>query len=346
MRVEIDLSKIKRNLGRIAERTGKELIPMLKADAYGHGALRVASAIGAPYYGVATEEEGIPLRELSKEVLVTAPSLFSVPLLRRFDMIPLIGSFELARLAAEGRLKRCHIKVNSGMNRLGFSGEKECYAAAALLTAAGVRIEGIATHYKEDDKRNLLSQNRAFDGCVFAVRQGAAAKGGENKIFTHVTASGASLAGKYDFLRVGLAAYGYSSSAFTAALALEPAMRVTTEIIKVKELRAGETLGYAGIYRASRPLKAYTFLGGYGDGIARAEVGRRVLTAGGRGRIVAVCMDSSEMIADRIDLSVGARVIILSEGADAAYIAAHRKTIPYEVLLGYDVPRAERIYAE
>ena len=346
MRAEIDLGAIGRNLDRIAERTGKPLILMVKADAYGHGAIRVARAIRAPYYGVATEAEGVPLREMSEEVLVTAPSLFSLPLARRYDMIPLIGSFELARAAVKCGIKRCHIKVNSGMNRLGFSGEKECYEAAASLVSAGVRVEGVATHYKGDDDETVLTQNRRFDACVSAVRSGTAEKGQESEIVTHVTGSGALSADKYDFLRVGLAAYGYHSGYYTAGIALEPAMKVTSEIVAVKRISSGDSLGYEGAFRAMRPLRAYTVLGGYGDGIARCEVGRKVVAAGRRLRIAAVCMDSFEMISDRIDLSVGTRVIILSKGVDAAYIAAHRKTIPYEVLLGYNVPRAERIYVD
>ena len=91
MKVEIYLGAIGRNLDRVANVTGKPLILMCKADAYGHGAARVARATDAEYYGVATEAEGIPLRDLGKEVLVTAPSFTAMPLSRRYGMIPLIG---------------------------------------------------------------------------------------------------------------------------------------------------------------------------------------------------------------------------------------------------------------
>lgn len=340
------MGAIGRNLGQIGLQLKKPLILMVKADAYGHGALRVARAVRAEYYGVATEEEGIPLRELSKEVLVTAPSLSSVPLLRRYDMIPLIGDFEVARAAARASLKRCHIKVNSGMNRLGFTGEKECFKAAEFLLSAGVAIEGVATHYKEDSDKNVLSQNRAFDRAVRAIGLAVCEKGAGNRFVTHVTGSGALHGGNYDLFRVGLAAYGYHSGYYTAGIPLEPAMRVSSEIIKVKSIGRGDTLGYSGCFRAKAPRKAYTVLGGYGDGIARSEVGRRIIAAGRRQQIAAISMDSFEMISESVDLSVGDRVIILSKGVDAAYIAAHRHTIPYEVLLGYNVPRAEKVYVE
>ena len=321
------------------------MILMVKADAYGHSATRVARAVDAPYYGVATETEGIPLRDLGKEVLVTAPSVLGAPLVRRYDLIPLIGEETLLRAAIRAGVKRCHLAVNSGMNRLGFTGEKECYRAAAALCSAGVRVEGVATHYKGGTDEIVRAQNASFDLAVKAI--GAAlVQGGKGRFMTHVTGSSALHASGYDSLRVGLAAYGYHGEYSTAGLSLEKAMRVTSEVVKTKIVRAGETLGYAGAFRAERTYRAYTVLGGYGDGIARAEAGRKVLAAGRRLRVAAVSMDSFEMISESVDLSVGSRVIILSDALDASYVAAYRGTIPYEVLLGYDVPRAEKVYVE
>ena len=345
MKVEIDLGAIRRNLRRIAAKTSKPLALMVKADGYGHGALQVARAVEANWYGVATEEEGIPLRELEKQVLVTAPSCFGAPLLARYDMIPLIGEWELAKAAIACGVKRCHLAVNSGMNRLGFTGEKECYEAAALLTEGGVRVEGIATHYKGSDGEILRAQNEAFDRAVIAARKGAADKGAQGRTFTHVTGSGALYASGYDVLRVGLAAYGYHGE-YTAGIPLEKAMRVTSRVIKKKRIVRGDTLGYAGAFRATRSLYAYTVLGGYGDGVARVDAGRKVIAAGRRLKVAAVSMDSFEMISDRVDLPVGTRVIILSDAVDAEMVAAHRGTIPYEVLLGFNVPRAEKVYVD
>ena len=343
MLVEIDLGAIKRNIDRIGRKTGKPLILMVKADGYGHGALRVARAVPATCYGVATEREGIPLRELGKEVLVTAPSLSETMLVRRHDLIPFIGEWELLKQAAAFGVKRCHLKVDSGMNRLGFR-EKECYLAAKTLLLAGVRIEAIGTHYKGDVDEEVERQNDAFDRAVTAVRCAAAELGFSGEIPTHVTGSGALYAKRYDALRVGLAAYGYHAGYYTSGIPLEPAMKVSSEVLRAKTVKKGETLGYSGVFRADRQMKAYTVLGGYGDGIARSEVGRTVIAAGRRLRIAAVSMDSCEIVSDRVDLAVGTRVIILSKGVDAAAIASHRGTIPYEVLLGYDVPRAEKRY--
>lgn len=345
MKVEIDLGAIERNLDRLQKSTDKPLILMCKADAYGHGAAQVTRRVKAAYYGVATETEGIPIRDLGKEVLVTAPSLSLMALSARYDMIPLVGSFEAARLAAERKVRRCRIKVNSGMNRLGFTGEKQCYRAALFLARAGVTVEGADTHYKEDSDETVLRQNAAFRRSLSAIRAGLREAGQEGNFTTSVTGSGALFSSEFDYLRVGLAAYGYHTGYATAGLPLEPAMKVTTEIIKKKRIRAGESLGYASFgFVAPHPLWAYTVLGGYADGVARSEVGRKVLAAGRRLRIAAVSMDTFEMISDSIDLPVGQRVIILSKGVDAAYVARRRGTIPYEVLVGYNVPRAERTY--
>ena len=343
MKVEIDLGAIKRNLELIAKAADKPLIPMLKADAYGHGAAQVARAISAEYYGVATEEEGVPLREAGKQVLVTAPSFSSVGLCRRYDMIPLIGDIAVAQRAAALGVKRCHIKVNSGMNRLGFR-LAECYEAALFLARAGVEVQGAATHYKESSEQNVLCQNAAFRDAIRAIQTARLRAGQEGKFVTSVTGCGAPFSKEFDYLRVGLAAYGYPAGQATQGLPLRPAMRVTSEVIKTKTIEKGATLGYSGVFRAPKRLKAYTVLGGYGDGVARSEVGRKVLAAGRRLRIAAVSMDSFEMISDHVDLKVGQRVIILSKEADACYVAAVRGTIPYEVLLGYDVPRAKKVY--
>ena len=345
MVVRVDLGAINRNIERIARQTAKPVILMIKADAYGHGALRVARATDALYYGVATEAEGVPIRELGKEVLVTAPSVFTLPLARRYDMIPLIGEESLVQAAIRAGIKRCHLAVNSGMNRLGFKGEIACYRAAAALLRGGVAVEGIATHYKGGTDGIVTAQNLAFDRAVSAVRYALAERGIE-RLFTHVTGSGALFADRYDALRVGLAAYGYHDGYATAGIPLEKAMRVTSHVIAKKRIRAGDTLGYLGAFCATRPCLAYTVLGGYGDGVLRSEIGRKVIAAGRRLKIAAVSMDSFEMISESIDLTVGSRVIIVSDAVDAAYIAEHRGTIPYEVLLGYDVPRAERIYVD
>ena len=344
MRVEVSLGAIKANYEAIS-RLGKPVIPMIKADAYGHGAIRVARALKAECVGVATEDEGIPIRELGREVLVTAPSFMRAEILRSYDMIPMVGEEILARALVREKVPRCCLTVNSGMNRLGFTGEKECAEAAAFLLDHGVRIVGIATHYKGESAEIVLAQNAAFDRAVAAIR-GVAAERGVYPIPTNVTGSGAPYARSYDALRVGLPLYGYFSGEYGTEIRLRRAMEVSSIVLKSKSISAGETLGYAGVFRADRSLRAYTVLGGYADGVSRADVGGEVVAAGRRLEIAAVSMDSFEMISDRVDLRVGERVIILSEEVNAERIAAHRGTIPYEVLLGYDAPRSDRVYVD
>jgi len=325
--------------------TGKPLIFMCKANAYGHGLARVVSAVPAYGYGVATEEEGATVRTLTSSlILVTAPRISSIPLVAAHDLMPLVGEETYARaLVSSGRVKRCHLKVNSGMNRLGFSSAEACFQIASYLVEHGVTVMGVGTHYKSGDDACVQTQNLHFDKCVHAIRQALFLRGQSLVPITHVTSCGAKFASIYDVLRVGLAAYGYAGAGASPAK-LEKAMSVTSEILAVKGLKAGDTLGYGGIYAAEKDRTAYTVLGGYADGVARAEVGRNVWCKDAPCRIVAVCMDTFEMVSDGVDLRVGDRVIIMSEKVDADIVAASRGTIPYEVLLGYDTPRAERIY--
>ena len=342
MTVNVRVSRIRENLENMRLATGKPLIFMCKANAYGHGAAEIVRRVRAVGYGVATEREGAELRAYTDApIYVTVPRIREIPLAARFGLIPLVGDVEYGKaLVSRRELSACHIKVNSGMNRLGFSSPNECAALATALLDAGVRVEGVCTHYKDASEENILSQNACFDECVRAVRAVTASRGQERLPVTHVTYSGAKFAARYDMLRVGLAAYGYGEAS------LRPAMEVTSEIVKAKRLDRGDTLGYNGLYRADRPLAAYTVLGGYADGVDRREVGRIVLAGGGACRIAAVCMDSFEMVSDNLDLKVGDRVIILSDEISAEYVARVRGTIPYEVLVGYDTPRAERTYDE
>ena len=347
MIVTVHTSRIKKNLDAMRLAYGKPLIFMCKANAYGHGMCEVAPKVSVHAFGVATEEEGAALRSLvSEPILVTAPRISNLPLLARSRLIPIVGEENYLRAMIDSRcVKRCHIKVDSGMHRLGFSTPKECYAMAAHLAGHGVTVEGVCTHYKGASRDIILSQNARFDECVRAIRSALSLSGQEIVPLTHVTASGVRFASKYDALRVGLAAYGYENEQ-TPDNPMHMAMKVSSEILRVKRLNYAETLGYDGVFTADRPVTACTVLGGYADGIDRRDAGGEVIVNGKRARIAAVCMDTFELVSDAVDLSVGDRVIILSEEVNARRIAERRRTIPYEVLVGFDTPRARRIYDE
>ncbi len=339
MKIEVDLNAIKRNLYSLRLALGKPLVFMCKADAYGHGISRVVRAVEADAYGVATEEEGVIVRSITRApIFVTAPRKVNARTIRRFDLIPMIGELSVAEAAIAANVKRCHIKVNSGMNRLGFSTPEECAAIAEKLLSGGVSIEGICTHYKSVDPKVRVKQDRVFDRCVDAVRERIRAFGLTPRLTVHVTGCAAGNAA-CDMYRVGLACYGYGCN----FVPLEKAMTVESEILAVKPLRKGQTLGYSS-FRAKEDCIACTVLGGYADGIDRGEKGRAVLIGRSKAQIAAVCMDSFEIVTHRLDLKAGRRVIIMSDEIDATYIAKSRGTIPYEVLVGFDRPRADYTY--
>ncbi|MBQ9370314.1 MAG: alanine racemase [Clostridia bacterium] len=345
MIVTVHTSRIINNLDAMRLAYGKPLIFMCKANAYGHGMREVAPCVPAKAYGVATAEEGALLRSyVSAPILVTAPRISNIPLIAESDLIPLVGEESyVCALAGAKVVKRCHIKADSGMHRSGISSPKKCYEAATLLAEGGVTVEGICTHYKDASKDTVLSQNARFDECVQAVRSALFARGQSVLPYTHVTSSGAALAARYDAIRVGLSAYGYENERRTGRR-LTSAMEVFSEILNVKRLRKGDTLGYEGAFIADRPLTACTVLGGYADGMDRRDVGGEVIVKGRRARIAAVCMDTFEVVSDAVDFCVGDRVIILSDEINAQEIAIRRGSIPYEVLVGFDTPRAERRY--
>ena len=345
MIVTVHTSRIKENLDAMRLAYGKPLIFMCKANAYGHGMAEVAPFVAAAAFGVATEREGALLRRcVASPILVSAPRIADIPLLCGNDLIPLAGEESYVRaLISSGKVKRCHLKADSGMHRSGIADPTRCYEAASALAEGGIEVAGVCTHYKEGTRENLLSQNARFDECVRAVRSALFARGQRRIPITHVTLSGSLFAAKYDALRVGLAAYGYADGP-CGGISLRKAMEVTSEVLNVKRLKEGDSLGYGDRFIADRPLTACTVLGGYADGMDRRDVGGDVSINGRRARIAAICMDTFEAVTDQVDFGVGDRVIIMSEEIDAAVIAERRGTIPYEVLVGFDRLRTERRY--
>ena len=343
MIVTVHTSRIKENFDTVRLAYGKPLIFMCKANAYGHGMVEAASVIKPSAFGVATEEEGARLRPfVSAPILVTSPRISAIEAIAVNGLIPFVGEENYARALIDSHsVKRCHIKVDSGMHRSGFSSPKVCSEIVSRLVANGITVEGICTHYIGTDKENVLRQNAFFDECVRAIRGALFPQ--DFIPYTHVTFSGAPYAARYDRLRVGLAAYGYEIGRHPVHL-FGKAMEVTSEVLNVKRLKVGDSLGYDRVFIADRPLSACTVLGGYADGIDRRDVGQNVIVNGKRARIAAVCMDTFEVVSDAVDLCVEDRVIILSDETDARYIAERRGTIPYEVLVGFDTRRAERKY--
>lgn len=316
VRAEIDLGAIRSNARCFAALAGgAALCAVVKADAYGHGASMVAHALRgiADSFAVALVEEGASLRNagIGEDILVLVPPLDREEVLRgcAYGLTFLLSDMSDAALIAEvcdqfGLSARCHIKVNTGMNRFGF--DRAELAAFLRCPRGRLRIEGIASHfYRPEDAETTAGQFRLFQEFC------AQAEDACGPLQKHIAATGGLLASRgygLDMVRIGIGLYGYMPSGFSPLPQLRRAMRVYAPVASVRKY-AGGGMGYG----ARKPSGENLFVvrAGYGDGLFRGE---------------RLCMDA--FVAEGQAEKYG-EVCILS---DAETCAAANGTISYEVL--------------
>ncbi len=339
------------------------IIAVVKANAYGHGAVPVARALtsaGASWLAVADIEEGIELREagIGGRILVFgALSVSALDGLFTHDLTPTISSPGAARALAgaatrHGRRLPCHLKVDTGLNRLGFRDDNLRRTLPDVLASEALDIEAVFTHFATADDAEhefFETQRRRFAAALDTV----AALDGRVRL-AHAANSAACLRDSRtwgDLVRPGLLLYGVVPPPLASTIALTPAMTLTSRVVAVKGVRAGEGVGYGARYLAAAPVTLAVVPAGYADGLDRRLEGRgAALVRGQRAPIVgAVSMDMLTVDVSAIaGVSPGDEVVFLgSQGRDAVQtidareMAAWIGTIPYEVLcrLGARVAR-------
>ncbi|MEO8680449.1 MAG: alanine racemase [Vicinamibacterales bacterium] len=339
------------------------IIAVVKANAYGHGALRVARALeaaGATMLAVADIEEGVDLREAGVRVPILVFGALSVSdvdgvfahALTPTISSPAAGQALQAAAAARGATLHYHLKIDTGMNRLGFRHDNLRRTVPALLASPNLAIDAVHTHFgTADEPASPLfdEQRKRFDAaCRELDELGAGPR------LRHAANSAALLRDSrvwYDFVRPGLLLYGLVPPPLGSNLAITPVMSLTSRVVAVKGVRVGESVGYGGRFAAARPTTIAVIPAGYADGLDRRLEGTGfVLIRGRRAPIVgAVSMDM--LTADVTDIEAvgpGDQAVFLgSQGAephqsiDAREMAAWIGTLPYEILcrLGSRVER-------
>ena len=340
---EINLEAIRRNAKAIKAYTGKRLIAVVKADAYGHGVVRVTEALHAvaDMFAVATIEEGVALRQtgIREPILVLFSSLREQATeIIEYGLTPTIGDWEFAdRLndVASG-IVNVHVNINTGMNRSGVCWTEAVQFLSRLKTLRRLDIEGFFTHLAtadEADKSYVFLQLNRFSSVLEKI-----ANSGE---LIHAANSAAALAipeAHFDAVRPGLSLYGiYPSS--ERPIKLEPALTWKTRIGWIGTISEGEGVSYGLTYKASRETRVAMVQVGYGDGYPRALSGvGEVLIGGARRPIIGrICMDVSVVRLDPMDnVSVGDEVVLIGKQGNAEITVdeiAHRTgTISYEIL--------------
>ena len=325
---------------------------VVKADGYGHGSVQVARAAlaaGAEWLGVATVEEGLTLRTagLDSPLLVlgsAAPEEIS-PAVRTRLSLTIPATEALPPLLKAGRRARLHLKIDTGMTRLGVQ-VSEVPAVLARLARAGQRLEGVYTHLATaDDPDHALAdeQLNRFDAVLPAVRRRFP------KVIVHAANSAGALGhprGRYDLVRVGLAMYGlYPGAQFQRVVELTPAMRFLSRVARTVRAAPGTAVSYGATYRVLRPSTVATIACGYADGYPRlASLNAEVALAGERLHVAGrVCMDHLMVDAGDRAVRTGDEAELFGRTVSVDEVAEWAHTISYEIVCGVG-PRVPRVY--
>jgi len=338
-----------------------QVLAVVKANAYGHGAGQVALALedaGARLLACADIEEGAALRAagVRADILVFgALSVSDLDGLFDCNLTPTISTPGAAQAvqAAAARYKRklsYHLKIDTGMNRLGFRFDNLRRTLPALLASDNLSLEALYTHFATADvpASPLFEQQRVrFERAVADV----SALGGTPR-YRHAANSAAVLRDSrvwFDLVRPGLLLYGIVPPPLASTLSLRPVMRLVSRVVAVKGMRTGEITGYGARFTAEHPSTIAIIPAGYADGLDLRLAGRgAVLIRGRRAPIVgSVCMDMLMADVSGMDLSPGDEVVIIGDQGgdriDAREMAAAVGTIPWEVVCRIG-SRIERVY--
>jgi alanine racemase len=366
----VDLDALARNFLEIERfvATGQPapaVLAVVKANAYGHGAARVGLALeaaGASMLACADIEEGVELRRAGVRVPVLifgALSVSDLAGLFEYALTPTVSSPAAARVLQEAAAQRrivlgYQLKIDTGMNRLGFRHDNLSRTLPDVLGSPNLRLEAVYSHFATADVPDhpLFEQQRLrFDQAVAEIE-----RLGAPRIPRHAANSAALLRDQrvwHDFVRPGLLLYGIVPPPLASTLELTPVMSLTSQVVAVKGLRPGEGLGYGWRHVAETTTTVAVVPAGYADGLDCRLSGRgHVLIRGRRVPIVgAVSMDMLTVDITGLDVEPGDEVVIIgSQGTaagqrvDAREMAAAIGTIPWEIVSRIGT-RVERQYA-
>ena len=328
IQADINLDAIRQNIKTVQalNPADRKTLLVIKADAYGHGSVTLAKEMDdlADYFAVATMDEAVELRNagIVKPILIlgyTDESEYEAAV--KNDITLAIYDAEEAMLLSETALKlgkkaKVHIKVDSGMSRIGFQcTESDVEEAVKLLSMDGLDVEGIFTHYAKADyenKSDAMTQYEKFSWFVKTME----GRGADFKI-RHIDNSAGAMeihSEGFDMMRLGIVIYGlYPSEEIDKSVVLKPAMTLKSRVVHIKTLEAGRGIGYGWTYVTDKPTKVATVSVGYADGYPRALSNNgRVLIHGQYAPILGrVCMDQIMIdVTDIDDVKIRDEVVL------------------------------------
>jgi alanine racemase len=340
---------------------------IVKADAYGHGAVAVSRALEngiVDAYGVAIIEEAIELREagITKPILIlgyTPKEQFDLVI--SYDVMQTVYQYEMAKdLSAEavrqGKTAKIHIKIDTGMSRLGFCDSQESIQTIKQISSLeGIYIDGLFSHFAKADEADKVSgkkQIRRFEEfCKLLSQEGI------HIPIKHFSNSAGTIEfpeAEYDMVRCGIVTYGIfpSDEVDHKRLSLEPAMELKSHVIYIKEVEVGTGISYGSTFITDRSTKVATIPVGYADGYSRnmSNVGKVIIRGQYAPIIGRICMDYFMVdVTDIEDVSQGDVVTLLGRDGDCIIsvetLAKWSHSFPYEMIctVGKRIPR---VYTE
>lgn len=370
-RLQIDLDAIRENFHALRRRLDDEteFMAVVKSFGYGNDSTRISQTLaqeGVGHLAVAYPDEGIPLRDrgLQLPVLVMNVLPAEADKIVKYDLSALAYTRPVVEALADHADRRdagpvpLHLKVDTGMNRVGLPPEDAPEFARYVAGRRGVRIAGLATHFAAadlpDEDEFTRRQLDRFRGVLDEIRSDGIDPG-----LVHAANTAAAWRfpdAQFDMVRIGLGLYGLAPSepVYGAAETTRSALRFTTRIVHIKDVEPGETVGYGRTWRAAEPRSIATIAAGYNDGFPRfMSNGGEVLVGGRRCPVVGnVCMDVSMVdVTELPEARVGDEVVLF--GTDRRgdrprripvdEIAERGDTINYEILCNIS-PRVRRIF--
>jgi alanine racemase len=357
---EIDLSALRHNITAIRKKvSGREIIPVIKADAYGHGSVELCKYLSGTLeienFGVARVVEGVTLRRegLKGVSLIILSGFFKGEIndIIKYSLEPSVFSVHELKIlnaaaSAANTVISVHLKVNTGMNRLGI---RPCEARgffSLISKLKNIRLRSVYTHFADSDLENdpmTLKQSALLASIKKYAPTG---------VFFHAASSAAAVRYPetyFDAVRPGIAIYGALDGVFLRKMIkLKPVMTMKARVINILTLEKGESVSYAGLYRAKKRETIAVVAIGYGDGFPRSLTNKwHVMINGKKSPVIGrVCMDLTA-VKPPAGTKIGDEVLIFGEDRKGAIkvedMAKAAGTISYEIFTGI-TGRVKRIY--
>ena len=325
------------NLHVARRATSARIMSVIKADGYGHGLMRAAEALAATDgYAMLDIQDAVRLREAGyRQTILLLEGVFGpeeLPVIAEYDLTCLIHSaWQIALLDAyPGKVLDVWLKVNSGMNRLGFAPQQVAQAMDQLRRHRAVRDITLMTHFANADEARGIAEPLAQFKDVAAPYRAARSLANSATLLRYPEAHG-------DWVRPGIMLYGASPFADVSAqqLGLRPAMTLSSRIIATRELRAGDEVGYGVLFRAEHSMRIGIVACGYADGYPRqAPNGTPILVDGQRTKTLGrISMDMLYVDLGALpQADVGSRVVLWGEGMPVEEVARAAGTVSYELM--------------